>query len=109
MMERLTEPLWRQRYADAVENFESLRMLAGQPVDQDIDTSAAMLDWARSLQALDLACLDGDPAFTQPLLRRLLAMNEELVHLFTARRDAIARAHDQQRTAHKGIKAYHDF
>lgn len=105
-MQRLSEAQWRERFETALASFRSLRQLACAPVDQDIDTGAAMLAWARDLQALDLSAFDGDPAFADPLLRQLLAMNDELVRLFSTRRHAIARAHQQQRKAHKGINAY---
>ena len=105
-MERLNEQQWRDRFEAARAGFESLRQLAQASIDEEIETGAAMLDWARQLQSLDLANLDADPTFAEPLLRQLLTMNEELVRLFSARRDAIAKAHSQQKKAHKGIDAY---
>ncbi|NVK43066.1 MAG: hypothetical protein HWE39_17615 [Oceanospirillaceae bacterium] len=105
-MERLNEQQWRERFETARAGFESLRQLATASIDQEIETDAAMLSWARQLQSLDLAHLDTDPAFAEPLLRQLLVMNEELVRLFSARREAIAKAHSQQKKTQKGIDAY---
>lgn len=105
-MERLNERQWRACFAAAGQSFEALRQLAESPIDQEIDTTSAMLEWARHLQSLDLANLDGDPAFAEPLLRQLLEKNEQLTRLFSARRDAIAKAHAQQKKAHRGVDAY---
>lgn len=106
MMAITTEQQWRAAFDEAARCYETLKDLAEQPLDESVEAGPALQHWIELMRTLNIQQLDEDPAFAEPFLEQLNAMNEELRALFTRRRDALAEAFKQQKKTHAGIDAY---
>lgn len=106
MADTLTEAQWRQQFDAAAACYDELKTLAEQPLDEAVEAGPALQQWTQLMLSLDIRTLEGDPAFAEPFLEQLQAMNEELRRLFVKRRDALGEAFKQQKKTHAGINAY---
>lgn len=106
MMTTTTEAQWRAAFDEAALCYEELKALAELPLDAEANAGPVLQRWTELMLALDIKQLETDPAFAEPFLEQLQAMNEELRRLFVKRRDALGEAFKQQKKTHAGIDAY---
>jgi hypothetical protein len=102
----ITEAQWRAAFDEAALRYDDLKALAELPLDAEANAGPALQRWTELMLALDIKQLETDPAFAEPFLEQLQAMNEELRRLFVKRRDALGEAFKQQKKTHAGIDAY---